>query len=163
MMSDLPLRDIRLPEPVAWMPPAPGWWLAALAVLILPFLVLRLWRMARRTTAKKLALRELDRIAGAEWDANRKLQALAILLRRVSLSFYRRDEAAGLVGEAWLEFLDRGTNAGGFRRGPGRLLLDGPYRPHVDADLKALFALCRGWIEKLPKTEAGAKTPAQRR
>jgi hypothetical protein len=151
MTPNLPLRDIHLPDPVAWLPPAPGWWLLAFAAFALPPSLIWLWRLARRTTAKKLALRELERIAGAEWDANRKLQELAILLRRVCLGLYPREETAGLVGEAWLEFLDRSSNGDGFSRGVGRLLIDGPYRRRVEADLNSVFDLCRDWIEHLPK------------
>ena len=30
----LPLRDLRLPEPVGWWPPAPGWWILAAIVVV---------------------------------------------------------------------------------------------------------------------------------
>ena len=31
----LPLRDLHLPEPVGWWPPAPGWWILLLLVTTL--------------------------------------------------------------------------------------------------------------------------------
>ena len=32
-LSQLPLRDIHLPGPIGWWPPAVGWWLVAALVL----------------------------------------------------------------------------------------------------------------------------------
>ena len=58
-MEPLPLRDIHLPEPVGWWPPAIGWWLLPVCVLGLIVLLIWLIRRRMRITPAKLALREL--------------------------------------------------------------------------------------------------------
>ena len=54
-----------------------------------------------------------------------------MLLRRVA----KKHAPAALLlrDDEWLRFLDAGDAARPFSEGPGRLLLDGPYRPRVDA------------------------------
>ncbi len=150
MNPELPLRDIHLPEPVGWWPPAPGWW----ALLAATTLVLAVswwgWRRWRRLTAKKLLLRGLDAVALSTESPAEKLRDLAVLMRRACLSAYPREDVAGLTGDAWLEFLDRQLGDRRFSEGPGRLLLDAPYRREVQADMADLLDLCREWAKRLP-------------
>ena len=160
MAPNLPLRDIHLPEPIGWWPPAPGWWLLLFGILSAVLLSAWLWRRWRRLTVKKLALRELDRIEQEASDPRERLQELAILLRRASLSIYPREEVAGLTGETWLLFLDRQLGDRHFSEGAGRLLLEAPYRREIDSDAASLLALCREWVDRLPEPvgSRGAKT-----
>jgi hypothetical protein len=81
-----------------------------------------------------------------------------VLLRRIALSRFPRHQIARLSGASWLDFLDRplhgSRQAEGFRRGPGRVLAEGPYAPAVDLDTAALERLCRTWLRRLPKRAA---------
>ncbi len=161
METDLPLRDIHLPDPIGWWPPAPGWWLLLVGVPTLLVLVIGLWRFMRRMTVKKLALAELESIAQSDRVAREKLQQLAILLRRTALSVYSREAAASLVGEPWLSFLDQAVGNHEFSEGVGRLLIEATYRREVQADMDALFALCREWIKRVSKTRKAPKKTFQ--
>lgn len=152
MPPDLPLRDIHLPAPIGWWPPAPGWWLLLFGIPALLLLSVWLWRFLRRQTPKKLALREWEAIVRSDAAAVEKTRQLAILLRRVCLSVYPREEVAGLTGEAWLAFLDAPLKHKGFSEGVGRLLLDTPYRRDAQLDVEALAALCREWLNSLPRS-----------
>lgn len=150
MEPELPLRDIHLPAPVGWWPPAPGWWvaLALLAALIgLAVILVRRWR---RQTLAKLGVAELKAIEEADLPTSEKLRRLSILLRRVGLSAYPRTDVAGLTGEAWLKWLDQALGRPDFSEGPGRLLLTGPYQRLAEAQLTGLFKVCRDWLQKLP-------------
>ena len=61
---DLPLRDIHLPDPVSWWPPAPGWWLLfGLSLVLGGLLVWHRLRRRRREAAARQA--ELGRRHGA--------------------------------------------------------------------------------------------------
>jgi hypothetical protein len=158
MEPNLPLRDIHLPDPISWWPPAPGWWLLLFGVPTLLILLVWLWRFLRRKTVKKLALAELESIAESDADAREKVQQLAILMRRIALSVYPREQVASLVGEQWLAFLDGPLGKNSFSEGAGRLFIEAPYRREVRADLDALLVLCREWIKHLPKSgQASAK------
>jgi len=161
MEQDLPLRDIHLPEPISWWPPAPGWWILLIVVPTLAFLLAWLWRWLRRKTPRKLALQELESIVQGGQDAQEKVRRIAILLRRTALSVYPREEVAGLAGEAWLAFLDGPLQDKGFSAGAGRLLIEAPYRREAQADVEGLAGLCRAWIKSLPRAsrQALAKRP----
>lgn len=150
MNPDLPLRDIHLPEPISWWPAAPGWWLLLLAVVTFLLFLVFAWRRWREPGLRALALRELALIEGAERAA--QYGRLAILLRRVCIALYPREQVAGLSGEAWLDRLAQVSGDERFSEGAGRLLLDSPYRRASEADPGELFALCRAWFKRLPRS-----------
>lgn len=136
----LVLRDVHQPLAPSWWPPAPGWWLVAAALLMLA-LGLWWWRARRRRQRHRIATLFDDAVSQAG-DAPAQVAAMSELLRRVAR---RRDPHADrLEGDAWLAFLDGGDPARPFGIGPGRLLLDGGFRPDVDAEaLAALRRLAR--------------------
>ena len=134
--EQIPLRDLHLPEAVGWWPPAPGWWLLfAVLLAAAVYGLVQAWRAYRRNAPRRVALAELARLQQA-WQADRDVIALGVrlspLLRRAMLAYAPRPEIAGLTGDAWLEWLDRGLNDRPFSAGPGRLLAELPYRRPVD-------------------------------
>ncbi|MEM8815116.1 MAG: DUF4381 domain-containing protein [Pseudomonadota bacterium] len=137
--ATLPLRDIKLPEPVSWWPPAPGWWLLlALLAGALLWLCVRSLRAYRRDRARRYALRTLKRLE-ARYDADGNAVALGLalseLVRRTMLAYAPRAGVAGLTGDAWLAWLDEGLANPQFRSGAGRALIELPYRnPAADND-----------------------------
>ena len=161
-VSQLPLRDIHLPGPIGWWPPAPGWWFLAVLVLAGVALYGLHYYRARH---KRAALRALTRVRaaleqGAEPVAC--LQFLSTILRRFAMTSVARTrgtpiepDVAGLIGERWLAFLDGRWARTEFSAGLGRQLLAAPYaRPNSIERTKAieLTALCTDWLAAQPTT-----------
>ena len=151
------LRDIHLPAPISWWPPAPGWWLLA-AFIVAILIGLFVWyRRRQRDNWRHSALAELARLrqqyAAQPTAAHNIIAELSVLLRRVSISCFPRAEVAKLSGDKWLAFLDRNLDGSPFQSEQGRLLAVAPYAPHTTLTpqaLHALFTLCESWINKLP-------------
>jgi len=144
------MRDIRLPEPDFWWPPAPGWWLLGVLSGML-LLALGLF-IRRRRRLRRLALAELEGIRERfHRDGDRRALAMALnmLLRRVALARHDRHSVAPLRGEAWLEFLDTTGHTRHFARGIGRALLQAPYRPDTGFDERSLLELVEKWIREV--------------
>lgn len=136
----LVLRDVHQPPAPSWWPPAAGWWLAAGALLVVA-LALWWWRARRERRRKRIAALFDDAVAQAD-GASARVAAMSELLRRVART--RDPHADRLEGDAWLALLDGNDPAQPFSKGAGRLLLDGGFRPDVDADaLAALHRLAR--------------------
>lgn len=153
--EQLPLRDIHLPPPVSWWPPAPGWWLLAALLLVLLVLAVRAWRRWRRRPApRRAALAELARLRAEEGlraDPQALVGSLSALLRRTAMSYLGRDAAASLQGEAWAQTLtDLGGGRIDFGSGDGATLAAGAYRPVGEVDPDSLFSLCERWLQSLP-------------
>ena len=143
------LRDIHLPAPVSWWPPAPGWWVLLLLALIAAGLVYLFYLHRHRNRWRHIALAELEHLRGETPD--RLLPELSMLLRRVAISRFPRHDVASLTGDAWLAFLDRALGDGAaFQSGAGKILLSGPYANRADVDAESLLALCERWIKRLP-------------
>ena len=155
------LRDWHLPAPVAWWPPAPGWWLVAGFILVAGALGWVRWqRRQRASAAARVALARLAVLRQefeAGGDQRRFAAGVSQLLRRLALIRYPRERVAGLTGTAWLSFLDASGGGNAFSDGPGQMLGELQYRaPGSGADqwstsapapdAAALAALATGWI-----------------
>jgi len=143
------LRDIHLPAPVSFWPPAPGWWIVG--VLILVVIIVAVWwlRRHRRTAYRRAALKELQNLQQAlqQGQADTPIIAeLSILLRRVAISRYGRDQVAGLNGMAWLEFLDRSGRTTHFTT-QAQALLESPYRRNTTTQAEPLLSLAKAWLQ----------------
>ena len=145
------LRDIHLPDPVGWWPPAPGWWLLAMVLLaIIAATTHFISRYIRRNRYRKEARQELQRLNAERLGHSTRhtVEQLAMLLRRVAIQTCGRVAVAPLVGQAWLKFLDSKGETDQFTAGPGKVLGEGHYRPTVEADLDQLFQLVEKWIRR---------------
>jgi len=146
------LRDIHLPDPVGWWPPAPGWWLVA-ALLFLAVAGLIIWRIVRhrRLAYKREALAQWQTIH-ADYlnhkDPSRLLADLSVLLKRTCITRYGREQTAGLTGEQWLAFLDQTGNSTEFSSGAGRALVSQRFVPTPQIDGPALLNVTLAWLKK---------------
>ncbi len=154
--NGLQLRDIHLPDAVSWWPPAIGWWLTPLLVILLAlaFIALRhALRKRHQGSCKKIAVTELQRIKQHYADSNdalHSLRELSVLLRRVALSYLPREHSASLTGEAWIAQLNQLAQHRVFNQQHLELLSHGAYQPQLDADLEPLLKQCEQWLQHLP-------------
>lgn len=143
------LRDIHLPPPISFWPPALGWYLLALVIIVVGmFIGISIIKYLRRTKARRIALEELNLLEKEYLQNNNAemvLSTLSQLLRRVALAYYPRKKVAGLHGERWLEFLDETGKSTTFQT-EGSLLAKGPYQKEIIAELTGLISICKHWI-----------------
>lgn len=140
------LRDIHYPDPIAWWPPAPGWFITiALIILLTIGFILVCCKIYKKHTMKKTILGELDKIKQQSKQEN-ATAALSILLKRVAISYYSRERVVTLSGQDWLVFLDQEGNTSEFTQGVGQLLLSAPYEKNTPAQWQPLFNLVEQWI-----------------
>jgi len=148
--SQIPLRDIHLPEIVGWWPPAPGWWLiAAVGLGLIGFM----WFRYRQRYRERAALKGLKR-ALAALDKGQEpvqcLQQMSMTMRRFAMSVSSNVQPiGGLTGEGWLQFLDSRWGRDVFSRGVGRALIVAPYTPAdrvMYGDVHELGSLCVEWV-----------------
>jgi len=127
--ASLPLRDVQLPPSPSWWPPAPGWWLVFVAIMLV---VAAIWAWQwRRRRARQRWLDLFDVQVAQAGSPVLEVAAIAELLRRAARHY--QPGAERLQGDAWLAFLDE-KNSRAFSGGDGALLLEGGYRPSVDAE-----------------------------
>ena len=100
------LRDIRGLDPIGIWPLAPGWWLSALALVLLCYGLYRLYRATRLAPwagAARYQIKQFkQRFDQGELIPNREI---LVLLRQVALAGHARQEVAALQGEDWLAWL----------------------------------------------------------
>jgi len=161
-IQNLPLRDIHLPEAVSWWPPAIGWWLLPVLLLIIAAAVYLLIKYKRnfkpQPAYKKIAMRELHKI---RQDFNQKeaskeasieqLRAISTLLRRVALCYLPRESVASLTGKQWVDQLNQLTQDTFFSNQLGMLISSAPYKSHAEFNPEELTNICEQWIKQLPE------------
>lgn len=156
------LEPLIAPPPIAWWPPAPGWWLLA---ALLPLMIWGLLRLIKRLPKKSrevagehqldplrlAALAELEQLPKPYYGvpAGPWLQQLNGVLKRLCRERYPQSHSHVLSSRAWLAFLDSRCPAAGLTR--WMILVEGAYRPHCTLDDKAIDGLNQAvaiWIRK---------------
>lgn len=156
------LQPLISPPPISIWPPAPGWWLLLLALVLIAF---GLWKARSLLPTKRLIVRAeqpLDPVrlaALAElallpkpYDgapAGAWLQQLNGLLKRLCRNHYPYSQSHTLNGRKWLAFLDNRCPAAGLTR--WMVLVEGAYKPECKLDDKAIAGLTQAvdtWIRK---------------
>lgn len=144
------LRDIHLPPPPPFWPPAPGWWVVSVVAIALLVFGVRFahaaWRRARPRRAAVRAIQELRRRHESGEATDILTAELAILLRRAAMNRHPRAQVAGLTGREWLKFLDDDGHP--FTDGVGVCLATAPYARASTVDLSALLTLCETWVRR---------------
>ncbi|MGD8559796.1 MAG: DUF4381 domain-containing protein [Gammaproteobacteria bacterium] len=164
--ESIPLRDIHLPGPVSWWPPAPGWWISAALLLLLVAAVFVVRALRKKQQLKRAALAEFNSIVSQyheQGNPQQLINQLSVLLRRLSVSRFPSQRAAGLTGQDWLAFLDqtaaqyRQKMPSSFASDIGEQLISVPYRQHPQIDrekVQPLIEMCRQWIAAVSRSKA---------
>ena len=153
------LADIHLPAEVSFWPPAPGWWVLAVLLLIgLAFIGHKLRQQAQRRKICQFALAELERCLNdyasadsTDPDASllRYVNEVNSVLRRVALVHFPDTNVAGLGGRAWVDFIRQKGDSSLLNEQIASALSQGRFQTRVDVDSQALYELGRSWINSL--------------
>lgn len=162
-MEPLPLRDLHLPPPVGFWPPAPGWiGLFVLAVLLLIGIIL--WRIRRSRSLFVRAFLALEAIRNQGGDPRSQCLAFNQLLKQIAMTVLGRDPVAGLQGEKWRAFLFDQTGLEGFKAQEGFFLTEGGFSQNrvLNEDLAKVDVLVEAALKALlrgPQKRTEPKTP----
>jgi hypothetical protein len=153
------LADIHLPEAVTYWPPAPGWWILSLAILVAAIYLGRHYQQVR--TQQKIlqyALAELDQcyqqytMAENKADSEPKLRFVNqfnSVLRRVALWHYPDSNAASLGGDAWVAFIREKGNSSHLDTEMADALSKGRFQLECNVDINAMKTLGQEWVSSL--------------
>jgi len=122
------VRDVDVPVVAASI--APGLFLI-IGLLLLACIVFWLLRYRRRQTLwQRQAQAELDdlRSTAATMPSEALVVRSSALCRQVLLAVDHREDVASLLGDAWLDKLDKVCGTPEFSQGVARLLVDYPYQ-----------------------------------
>jgi hypothetical protein len=145
------LKDIHAAADPGWWPPAPGWWLLSLLLLVALALALRALvrrlAVARRRRRWLRALDELEQRWRPAEQPHDYLAGLNRLFRAVALKAFPDTACARLQGQEWVAFI-RSL----LPEGPGAdslaALACGPYEPAPAFDAPALRDQARAWVSR---------------
>ena len=139
------LKDIYLPVEPHWWPPAPGWWIAAVLVLIgLCWLGRQWWGYRKATRPIREAKRIIDALA--EEDASSSSSDVTVVnqcnevLKRLLVVALDMRTLGNQSGAQWLCALDRLSNTCNFTQGPGSVLGEDRFKADFSLDRKGLLA-----------------------
>ena len=148
------LRDLHVPDPVSFWPPAFGWWMVAL--LMLALMAIGMWAIwyRKKTAPRRLALVELTKLK-AKFDETQDsatlMGNLSQLLRRYAILCFGRQSVAGLTGVSWLKFLDEHGKTQQFSSEIGQQAFVAiPYGAQGSVKADEMLTLAERWIKQSP-------------
>lgn len=127
------LQDIVLPAAPSFWPPASGFWI--LVALILMLLITAAWFIAqfRQRNAYRRAGIALLESANTVYDIN-------VVLKRVALAVFPREQVAALHGEDWIQFMQSTC--------PGEQFAKLSQSDEATLATESIRASARTWIRK---------------
>ena len=143
------LQDIHSAGQPLWWPPAPGWWVLALILLLVLAFVLRKWvgwlSVHRRRKAWLCALEDLNRQYDPVQQPHEYLAGLNRLFRAVAVKAFPGTACARLQGEEWVAFI---ASLMPEKHSADKLgaLASGPYEPLPHFEAAALNASASTWV-----------------
>jgi len=142
------LRDIHLPEPGGFWPPAPGWWLMLVIIIalgVLVFLLIR--RKIRRNRWLGTARRELDRLERAARPDSEWFGALNALLKQSARIRYPERLPESLSGEPWVRFLLETSPKDRIASRPVvEAMVNSSWQLHPECHTRDAIAFVRVWL-----------------
>ncbi len=148
------LRDLHTPDPISFWPPAFGWWMIVVFILVLVAVALWGIRYRKRTAPRREALAELI-AAKAEYDQTQDstnlMKSLSQLLRRYAMVCFGRQNVAGLTGMSWLKFLDEQGKTTQFSSEVGhQAFVAIPYGSDGSVNAYEMVVVVERWIKSIP-------------
>jgi hypothetical protein len=150
------IESLLPPEPVAFWPPAPGWFILVGIVLAgLIYVFVSAVKKRRYNRYRRLAIQQITllRIPAGARAGGAGLRELYVLLKRVALEAFPREEVASLTGDRWVDFLK--TSCPGIQLSPGQgwLLGRAGYEREGDVEVseeewRDLLQVAEEWILK---------------
>lgn len=148
------LHDIEGLDVISALPLAIGWWVVIVfGVLTFGIFIWLLWRCIKYLRSwKRDAMKRLDQLE-LKLSPETSFETVVFLseyLRRIALRRFPRKECAGLVGNAWLQWLKTNDPKQFDWTKKGKLLIEIPYAPsqkELPLDLvKELLQAVRYWV-----------------
>jgi hypothetical protein len=145
------LKDIHLPPPIGFWPPAYGWFIITALILMLVVVALKRYMLYRKKRhLKQEALSRIEAIRQQSLQNSNMAESAAdisILLKQIALMRYPRVDVAAITQEQWLLFLN--THPGDVDFTPVKsLLLEAPYQAEATGDINTLIKLATHWIKR---------------
>lgn len=143
------LRDIHGAPEVPWWPPAPGWWVLALLLLIGVVLLIR--HLHRRILVRKRRERLLHYIEWIESGVDPEqapgqfLSDLNRVFKIVALRAFPDSGCAELRGSDWVRFIS-GKLPEGIESSELEALAEGPWQRSPSFEAASLAGLARQWV-----------------
>ena len=142
------LQDIHSAGQPLWWPPAPGWWILAIILLLVLAFVLRKivkWLSVRRRRKAWLrALEDLIREYDPVQHPHEYLAGLNRLFRAVAVKAFPGTACARLQGEEWVAFIASLMPEGSADKMGA--LASGPYEPLPSFEAASLNVSASTWV-----------------
>ena len=140
------LRGLHLPEAPGFFPPAPGWWLLTLVIIVVAFVLRRQYvRSKRAMRPVRWALVDLDlcnsALKSGALAPMRYLDQVNALLKRLLIHGYGETSLSSISSDGWIraldQFLQRSSKSDTGVRLETALLGEFRYRPHSHRETSA--------------------------
>lgn len=163
----LPLADIHLPNAVSAWPPAIGWWLVAVLIIMMLIGVFYGYKYYQKKYGYRRAALNLLRQHHQAYQAKQTSSfdtaiSMMTILKRTAITAYKVEHAA-LFGQAWIDFLNQQSKESHFTDALANWMVTLQYQntnnqhknnqeseDKSNIDINELYRACQLWIKQHP-------------